>query len=156
MFLSAAMAGTPTSTSGCDDLAAFERLRKAELHQLADRLARDDAEAIEICVAFLEAETRGHWHGRGRAMMARRLKHCPLSLQQQLRLLRAILQRLTTGCFAEQFKDQLRLALRLDPAQVFAIARSCLDHPKDYVRRYAAWILLHPNKQDDTPRVACH
>ncbi|HEY0734663.1 MAG TPA: hypothetical protein VGD69_07130 [Herpetosiphonaceae bacterium] len=130
-------------TSAERQLALFEALHKQELHQLADRLLSDEPEAIELCVAFIEADTPGTWHGRARAMMARRLKHCTLSPQQQTRLIEAILGRLVDGRFAEQFKDQIRLVLHLDAPEAFTIARSCLDHPKEYVRRYAAWILAH-------------
>ncbi|HEY0604139.1 MAG TPA: hypothetical protein VGD58_14570 [Herpetosiphonaceae bacterium] len=132
-----------TKTNAERQLAIFEALHKDELHQLADRLLSDDPEAIELCVAFIEADTPGNWHGRARAMMARRLKHCTLSPQQQSRLIEAILGRLVSGRFAEQFKDQIRLVLHLDAAEAFTIARSCLDHPKEHVRRYAAWILAH-------------
>ncbi|MBV9787859.1 MAG: hypothetical protein JOZ51_06785 [Chloroflexi bacterium] len=132
-------------------LAFFEALHKEDLHQLADRLLGDEPEAIELCVAFIEADTRGNWHGRARAMMARRLKHCTLSTQQQTRLITAILGRFVSGNFAEQFKDQIRLVLHLHAAQVFAVARNCLAHPLDYpqahVRRYAAWILAHAQQK---------
>lgn len=131
-------------------LSFFAGLYKEDLHQLADRLLGDEATAIELCVAFLEADTSGNWHGRARAKMARRLKHCTLSPQQQSRLIAAILGRLISGGFSEQFKDQIRLVLHLDAAQMFAIARTCLDHPKDYVRRYAAWILAHEQQKRST------
>lgn len=134
-------------TSAERQLALFAALHKADLHQLADRLLSDDPEAIELCVAFIEVDTLGNWHGRARAHMARRLKHCTLSPQQQARLLAAILGRLASGRFAEQFKDQIRLALFLDAAQALAVARNCLDHPKEYVRRYAAWILDHQQRR---------
>jgi len=114
-----------------------------ELRALADRLHEPDAAAVEQCVAFLEATTLRIWHGRARAMMARRLKHCPLTAGQRDRLLRVILLRLISGRFAEQFKDQLRLALHLDAAKVFAVARQCENAEQEYVRRYAAWLLAH-------------
>lgn len=124
-------------------LPAYEALTKVQLHALADQLLRADVGAIEQSVGFVEAETFGNWHGRARAMMARRLKHCPLTPHQQVRLVDAILRRLATGRFSEQFKDQLRLALHLDPAGTFALARSCESSPKAHIRRYAAWLLAH-------------
>jgi hypothetical protein len=124
-------------------LSAIESLSKAQLHRLADQLLVADADAIEQCVGFVEAETFGNWHGRARAMMARRLKHCPLTSQQQARLVEAILRRFASGSFSEQFKDQLRLVLQLDPIQAFTVARRCEFAPKDHVRRYAAWLLAH-------------
>ena len=122
---------------------SFELLDKGELHALCDRLLTCDSGAIEECIAFFEAETLGLWHGRARAMMARRLKHCHLSQQQSTRLVSVILQRLVAGRFSEQFKDQLRLALHLAPERTFAAARRCQAAPTEYVRRYATWILSH-------------
>lgn len=132
-------------------LAFFAALNKEDLYQLADRLLLDDPEVVELCVAFIEADTPGNWHGRARAMMARRLKHCTLSEQQRTRLIEAILARLAGGRFAEQFKDQIRLVLHLDAAQAFAVAQHIQDHPldhsKEHVRRYAAWILAHEQQK---------
>ena len=125
---------------------SYETLSKAQLHELADRLLHNNHRAIAESVAFLEAETRGVWHGRARAKLARRLKHCALSQEQQMRLIAAIMRRLVTGNFSEQFKDQLRLVLHLDHAQAFATARICATHSKAHVRRYAAWILAHERR----------
>jgi hypothetical protein len=58
---------------------AYAHLTKLELRALCDRLLTDNQGAVKTCVRFLEAETFGLWHGRARAMMARRLKHCRLS-----------------------------------------------------------------------------
>jgi len=56
----------------------FEFLPKVELHQLADELLNHEPLIVERCVQFVLAETHGLWHGRARAMMCRRLKHCEL------------------------------------------------------------------------------
>jgi len=121
----------------------FESLDKGELIALCDRLLTDDSDAVEECVAFIEAETMGLWHGRARAMMARRLKHCRLSQPQHTRAVRAILDRLVSGRFSEQFKDQLRFVLHVAPERAFTVARSCQDAATEHVRRYATWILSH-------------
>ncbi|HAB17463.1 MAG TPA: hypothetical protein PLX89_10490 [Verrucomicrobiota bacterium] len=123
--------------------ANFEMLDKEELLRLCDRLRSGDSEAVDECVAFLEVDTRGVWHGRARAMMTRRLKHCQLSESQRARVVRSILGRLVSGCFSEQFKDQLRLVLQVAPDQAFAAARSCQTAQAEHVRRYAAWVLSH-------------
>jgi hypothetical protein len=114
---------------------------KQDLQHLAQRLLHNEPDAVESCLVFFEAETRGYWHNRARAMMARRFKHVPLTLPQQARLVHTILQRLATGTFTEQFKDQLRLACRLDPDRVVATARACQSSPKAYVRQYATWVI---------------
>ncbi len=121
----------------------FESLDKGALHALCDRLLADDSDAVEECIAFIEAETMGLWHGRARAMMARRLKHCRLSQPQRTRAVRAILDRFVRGRFSEQFKDQLRFVLHVDPESGFAAARRCQAAPKKHVSRYANWILSH-------------
>ena len=128
-------------------------LSKPELHALADRLLADEPAAIERCVAFMIAESRGFWHNRARAMMSRRLKHCSLSAAQRGALVACITARLEGGTFAEQFKDQLRLALHLDPAATRRAAAACLDSPAAHVRRHAAWVLSAEHLRDRPPIV---
>jgi hypothetical protein len=121
----------------------FRSFMKLDLRELCDRLLQDDSKAVEVCVAFLEAETRGTWHGRARAMMARRLKHCGLTRGQKERVISAVLDRLASGRFSENFKDQLRLVLHLDPTRAFDVAFRSLESQAEHVRRYAGWILAH-------------
>jgi hypothetical protein len=116
-------------------------LSKPELHALADGLLQPEPWIVERCVAFVLAQTRGLWHGRARAMMCRRLKHCHLGRTHRTALVACITERLARGVFSEQFKDQLRLALSLDPAHTLAVAGTCLSSPKPHVRRYAQWVL---------------
>jgi hypothetical protein len=85
-----------------------------------------DREAIERCFEFILAETRGVWHGRARAMMCRRLKHCEIAPERRQRLVDCIMNRLVSGDFSEQFQDQLRLAIHLDPERTFKLAHRCL------------------------------
>ena len=121
----------------------FESLGKGELLALCDRLPTDDSDALEECIAFLEAATLGIWDGRARAMMARRLKHCPLTPPQRTRVVGAILDRLLNGRLSEQFKDQLRFVLYVAPEGAFTVARRCEGAAAGHVRRYAAGILAH-------------
>jgi hypothetical protein len=122
-------------------------LSKKDLHSLADGLVLEDQWSIDRCVEFVIAETRNIWHGRARAMMCRRLKHCTLGRQQNTQLVKAISNRLANGEFSEQFKDQLRLAMCLDMKTTLAAAKKILDsnksYPKSYVIRYAQWVLRH-------------
>ena len=119
----------------------FEQMSKLDVHALADALTSGEAHVLERAVRFICAETEGLWHGRGRAMMCRRLKHLELPRAHRDRLLHAILGRLNSGHFSEQFRDQLRLAMRLDKEETVAAARSALDSRKEHVRRYARWVL---------------
>lgn len=116
-------------------------LSKRDLEEWCDRLMARDATAIELCVAFVEKEsTQCLWHGRARAKMCRRLKHVSLSQRQSERLVTAVLQRLQVGVFSEQFRDQLRLAVLLDPKRVESVARSCLGSPRPHFVRLAKWV----------------
>jgi hypothetical protein len=121
--------------------AAPHALSKLALRQLADGLVLEEAFAVERCVEFVLAETRGLWHGRARALMCRRLKHSALTSALSQQLVACISQRLATGVFSEQFKDQLTLALHLDAHHLVNVARSCADSPRAHVRRYAQWVL---------------
>ena len=145
----AGASGMPPATAASADLL----LSKPGLHALADRLLVDEAEAVERCVAFVLVESRGFWHNRARAMMSRRLKHCSLSAAQRGALVACITGRLAAGTFAEQFKDQLRLALHLDLAATRRAAAACLDSPAAHVRRHAAWVLSAEHLRDRPPIV---
>ena len=124
-------------------LQELESLSKRDLHQLADDLVLKETGAVEKCVEFVLAETEGLWHGRARAMMCRRLKHCEITAEQRRQLVACITERLALGNFSEQFYDQLRLAMYLDQKRV-EVAHKCLSGvPKDHVRRFAIWILKH-------------
>ena len=128
--------------------ASLALLSKAELHALADGLLEPEPWVVERCVEFVLAETQGLWHGRARAMMCRRLKHCDLGRTQKEKLLACILDRLSNGSFSEQFKDQLRLAMHLNLPQVLAASRKCLSSNKPYIKRYAAWALSPEHAQN--------
>jgi hypothetical protein len=123
--------------------ASILTLTKWGLRDLADLLLLDDANAIEACIQFVEADTEGNWHGRARTMMCRRLKHCTLDTMQRQRLVFCITERLRSGHFSEQFKDQLRFALHFDIQTTLAVALACRTDSRNYVRRYAEWLLDH-------------
>lgn len=126
----------------------FPSLSKRELHRLADQLLSSEPVAIDYCVAFVLAETKGLWHGRARAMMCRRLKHCELGRTNRTKLLSCLLDRLQKGDFSEQFKDQLRLALHLDTAKTLEVCKQAVASPKSHVSRYAAWALSLPRSEN--------
>lgn len=131
----------------------WEQWRREELRALAERLLGDDPDAVEECLSFFEAETRGLWHNRARALIARRLKHWQLSPAQQARVVATVRRRLTTGTFTEQFKDQLRLAILLDRTSVIVTAKACMNSPKEYIRRYANWLLERYAEPDSPSRL---
>ncbi len=117
------------------------RYSKLELHELIDRVQSNDGDAIEEAVAFCVAESRGLWHGRARARICRNLKSREILEESVDRLVEAICRRLFKGVFAEQFKDQLTMAIRFRPDQVEACAERSRASEKAYVRRYAQWVL---------------
>ena len=116
-------------------------LSKQQLHALADGILLPEPWVVERCVEFVLAETQGLWHGRARAMMCRRLKHCALGRTHRTQLVQCITARLATGTFSEQFKDQLRLSMHLDLPKTLEVARKCVVHSKRHVQRYAEWVL---------------
>jgi hypothetical protein len=119
----------------------FGTLSKQELRALADKLLDQDPGVIDYCVEFVMAETKGLWHGRARAMMCRRLKHCQLGAEQQERLSECILDRLSSGNFSEQFKDQLRLALQIDERHTLTACQLASSSNTSHIRRYSQWAL---------------
>jgi hypothetical protein len=82
----------------------LENLDKGDLYDLADGLLSCDREAIERCFEFILAETRGVWHGRARAMMCRRLKHCEIAPERRQRLVDCIMNRLVSATFRSNFR----------------------------------------------------
>lgn len=122
----------------------LQALSKVQVRALADEMLSGEKAALEQAVQFVCVETENQWHGRGRAMMCRRMKHAVLSNAQQGNLVGAILWRLTSGRFAEQFRDQLRLALQLDANATVLVAQREAQNTKPHVRRFTAWLLkLH-------------
>jgi len=79
---------------------------KQSLQQVIDAMEHSDA-ALHEALAFFLAESRGHWHNRARAKIARHLKHCRLDAAACADLVRTIARRLIDGNFTEQFADQL-------------------------------------------------
>lgn len=120
----------------------FSLRSKQELRALADLMVEQESVTIDCCVEFVVAETKGNGHGRVKALMCRRLKHCTLSRTSQTKLLVCILQRLQSGKFSEQFKDQLRLAMHLDLKQTSATCVRAASSEFTHVRRYAEWVLM--------------
>jgi len=121
-------------------------LTKPGLHDAADGLLLEDPAAVAECLKFFLDESRGYWHNRARAMIARRLKHCSTTVDQRSSAIDCILNRLETGNFSEQFRDQLRLALHWNSHRAIAAARGlAANSPKPHVRRFAEWIVRrHP------------
>ena len=128
---------------------AIDNLTKVEVRAIADGIRPGDAYAIDEAVKFVCSESENLWHGRGRAMMCRRLKHIPLSRGQSNALVAAVLGRLSSGHFSEQFRDQLRLALHLDRKGTLLLARRGAKSEKAHVRRYSEWVLSHVEAAND-------
>lgn len=118
----------------------LEAYPKAALERLIDDLAADRPEALEECLAFFAASTRGHWHNRARAKIARRLKHHDLADIERRRLVAVIERRLVGGDFTEQFKDQLHLLQHLDPTAAAAAANVASGSAQPHVRKYGEWL----------------
>lgn len=118
----------------------LEAYPKAALERLIDDLEAGRPAAMEECLAFFAASTRGHWHNRARAKIARRLKHHDLAELTRRRLVAVIERRLVGGDFTEQFKDQLHLLQHLDPTAAAAAASVASGSAQPHVRKYGDWL----------------
>ncbi|MDR2677990.1 MAG: hypothetical protein LBB51_00945 [Zoogloeaceae bacterium] len=130
----------------------LESLSKYALHALANAMSLGDVKSRELCIDFFLNESRGIGDGRIRALIARRLKHCPLTSKQICTVIDCILERFLEGRFSEGFKDQLQLVRKLNPALLIQTAQDVQKTPlryKPYVRTYAQWILRYhvPNPE---------
>jgi hypothetical protein len=75
-------------------------------------------------------------------MMCRRLKHCDIDPARRRQLVDCIANRLAAGNLSEQFRDQLRLAIHVDPEGTFKFAHACVTTgAKHYIRRLAEWVV---------------
>ncbi|HEY0650629.1 hypothetical protein [Phenylobacterium sp.] len=127
----------------------LEAYPKAALEGLIDDLAAGRPGALEECLAFFAASTRGHWHNRARAKIARRLKHHDLADGTRRRLVAVIERRLVGGDFTEQFKDQLHLLQHLDPTAAAAAASVASGSAQPHVRRYGEWLAARATPGQD-------
>lgn len=130
----------------------FAALTKVAVRALADTLRNGAADDVAACVRFVCADTGagsapratlaapGLWHGRGRAMMCRRLKHLEVTADQRRALVTAISGRLLSGRFAQQFRDELRLLLALDRNAAVAAASAAIQSDAEHVRRLGRWL----------------
>ncbi len=119
---------------------------REELRAFGQRLGACEPLDVTTAANFLLGESRGLWHNRARAMFARRLKHCTLEPEMASAVVACICARLERGNFAEQFTDQIRLALHLDHGQVLEVAQRCVSNSPKHVRRHAAWIVRFHTK----------
>jgi len=127
-----------------DTFLQLESLSKYELRALADDMLLGDIRSLELCIAFFLNESRGIGDGRVRALIARRLKHCPLMPQQEHVIIDCVIERFLEGRFSEGFKDQLQLVRKLNQSLLIQTAQDVQKNPyryKPYVISYAQWIL---------------
>ena len=126
----------------------IRRLSKGDLHDLIAKVKSRDLPSIARAIDFVTADSLGMWHNRARAKLCRYFKNEPPNNEQQRRLVEMIEQRLVTGSFYEQFKDQLGMAAIFDPAQIKQAAEIAIEDEKQYIRRYAKWVLNRIKSQD--------
>lgn len=119
---------------------------KHQLIALIDAMSSADEFAKEKLLTFFELQSKGMWHNRARAKIARRLKHLSLTPKERCRCVDAVGRRLLTGEISEQFKDQLKMAIELDIDRIaeFADKGSISDTP--HIVRFSKWVLAHRNK----------
>ena len=113
---------------------------KGELGDLINRVKGNDSDAIEEAIAFTVRESFGIWHGRARASICRNLRNKDISEADKDLLVECICNRLLSGNFSEQFKEQLTMAVRFRPDELLECALQALKSDKEYIRRYGAWV----------------
>ncbi len=114
---------------------------KCSLFQMIEDMKRGDLAARDYCISFLIIETDGVWHGRARAKISRNLPANHVDTKTANQVVRAVGERLVSGRFSEQFKDQINLGLRLLPDLKLSFAKQGLISKKQYVRRYSNWTI---------------
>jgi hypothetical protein len=117
------------------------KLNLQAIKELIDLLENAPSEAVVAdAVNFVCAASRGQWHNRARARLARRLKHIALSEVARHRLVAAILAKLHRGEIDEQFRDQLRLAIHIDSIGVAESIDAVSETSAPNTRKIAQWV----------------
>ena len=113
---------------------------KSALERVIEGLAQCTPEAVEEAVAFFILETRGYWHNRARAKIARRLKHCSVCESHSRPVIQCIVRRLVEGDFTEQFRDQLGLLVQLDRQAARTAGAEAVKSEHPHVARLGHWL----------------
>lgn len=119
----------------------IQNLSKNDLHKIIAKVKCGDRPSIAKSIDFIEADSLGLWHNRARAKLCRHFKNKPPNQEQVNRLIEKIEQRLITGNFHEQFKDQLGMAVCFAPSRLKQAAENAIQNDKRYIRKYAKWVL---------------
>ncbi len=116
-------------------------LTKFDLCTLIEEVKRGDTTARERAVCFVNSESFGIWHNRARAKLCRHFKNHPPMDNERDQMVKVVVGRLISGRFAQQFKDQLSMAIRFAPSQLQQAALVAQGSDREYVRNYSAWVL---------------
>lgn len=90
---------------------------RATLYKIADGIKQSDMACIEIAIQYIELDYFGSYSGFIRARLARLLKNAQLSETQKTRLLSHIQSLRNNKQFLPEFKEYLKLEIRLRPEQ---------------------------------------
>ena len=112
-----------------------------QLHDLIDETKSGSTDAIRQSVEFVIAESFGYWHNRARAKLCRHFKNHRPKPAQCDRMVTAIIGRLISGNFYEQFRDQLSMAIRFDSKRMKDSAAIAIESDREYIRRYGNRVL---------------
>lgn len=110
-----------------------------------------DQQKIEIAIKFFIANSRGMWHNRARARLARKFKWVTLTMQDRSRLLETIIRKWHEGEVDEQFRDQLHLAIHFDCPRIEQLAFQAVTDRQlsSTTLQLAHWVLrlLHDRRR---------
>jgi hypothetical protein len=104
-----------------DDLSPRQRYLRT-MYYIAEKLKTRDLASIELAVRYIELHYIGSYAGYIRALLARRLKHAPLSREQRARLARHFYSLLAAEERCREFGDYIGLWRRIiAPAEILAV-----------------------------------
>ena len=92
------------------------------MYYIAEKLKTRDLASIELAVRYIELHYIGSYAGYIRALLARRLKHAPLSREQRARLARHFYGLLAAEERCREFGDYIGLWRRIiAPGEILAV-----------------------------------
>ena len=139
-----------------DTLALIKQLyerayfKPSPIESISEGLKTGDKDFVELAIQFFEDDQIFHQSGRKKAKIARRLKHCNLTSIQKNRILDSLERRFLSGSFSDQYKDHLRLGMKLSPERMVEMALEGKKSKKQYIAKLSDWIIT--NLGENEPR----
>lgn len=121
---------------------------RCDLRDLVECVKGLNEEAKAVAIIFLQRNSRGYWHNRGRAALCRYFKRNPPSKRDCEAIGNAIATKLISGFIDEQFKDQLRFAIVHTPDILRRAAYVAAESNNPIACQHADWVLTRLRELD--------